>query len=56
MKIVSQPMNETQRQKLRALKSAVPLVQCHKLKEGRTDDDGELITRFSFQEPAFSYF
>ena len=48
--------NEAQRQKSRDLKSAAPLVQGHKWKQGTTEDDGELITGFSFQEPVFSYF
>ena len=49
-------MNERPRQKSRDLKSAASLVECHKWKQGRNDDDGELITGFAFQEPVFSYF
>ena len=48
--------NETHRQKSRDLKSAAPLAQGGKWQQGTTEDDGELITGFSFQEPGSASF
>ena len=48
--------NETHRQKSRDLKSAAPLLQGDKWQQETTEDDGELITGFSFQEPVSASF
>ena len=48
--------NETHRQKSRDLKSAAPLLQGDKWQQETTEEDGELITGFSFKEPVSASF